>query len=192
MWRAHTPAFAQVVNQRLRPILDENVGRVHPRIEQIRQNEIDDPVAASERHSRFTSLRVSGASRLPSPPAITSPRIRRLPRIALILPVVGLYSFSSPCVLPTDARTTPRTLPTRLPRKIRLHSRPDHLRMHLAGHTDRVPRRWRRRGLRVRTVRTNPGSRSSASVAGVTGTTLSARPPTRCTIGTVPYRWLII
>ena len=61
------PSFAQVLQQRLAAELGKHVDGMNSGINQIAENEIDDPVLASEGHRRLGAFPVSGESRVPLP-----------------------------------------------------------------------------------------------------------------------------
>ena len=53
---AHLPPFAQVLQQALAAELRQNVNGKDAGVDEIAQDEIDDPVFAAERHSRFSAF----------------------------------------------------------------------------------------------------------------------------------------
>jgi hypothetical protein len=50
---AHLPAVAQVLQQALALELDQDVNRINTGVDQVAEHEIDDAVAAAERHRRL-------------------------------------------------------------------------------------------------------------------------------------------
>ncbi len=48
-----SPGLADMLNQRLRFVLHEQINRMHPGISQVRENKIDNPVATTKRHRRL-------------------------------------------------------------------------------------------------------------------------------------------
>ena len=50
---AELPSFAQVLEQRLAAELRQHIDRIDSRVDEITQDEIDDPVLAAERNGRF-------------------------------------------------------------------------------------------------------------------------------------------
>ena len=65
---ARLPRDAQVLDQRLRHVLDEHVEREDPRVDEVGQDEVDDPVAPAERHRGLAALPREGLeTRAPAP-----------------------------------------------------------------------------------------------------------------------------
>ena len=64
---ARLPRDAEVLDQRLRHVLDQDVERENPRVDEVRQDEVDDPVAPAERHRGLAALAREGLeARAPS------------------------------------------------------------------------------------------------------------------------------
>ena len=57
---AGLPGGTEVLDQRLRHVLDEDVERQDPRVDEVREDEVDDPVAAAERHRGLAALAGQG------------------------------------------------------------------------------------------------------------------------------------
>ena len=70
---AHRPAESKVAVEAVTLVLGEDGDLPIAGVDEIREDEVDQTIDASERHSGFRSIaRVSGQSRFPSPPASTS------------------------------------------------------------------------------------------------------------------------
>ena len=73
---AELPALAQVLQQRLAAELRQHIDRINSRVDEVAQHEVDDPVLAAEGTAGLARSLVSGASRVPLPPARTMPSTR--------------------------------------------------------------------------------------------------------------------
>ena len=50
------PTAVDVFQERLRLELSHHVNRQNPRVDEIRQHEVDNPISAAERHRRFSAM----------------------------------------------------------------------------------------------------------------------------------------
>ena len=86
--RRQPPGGRDVAVERVALVLREHDDPAVARVDEVRQREVDQPVVAAERHGGLGAVGVSGARRLPSPPAstiaktsgISSPSQRPAPR----------------------------------------------------------------------------------------------------------------
>jgi hypothetical protein len=54
--RREHPGTADMLDQRLRLVLDQKIDRENLRIDQVRENEVDDPETVAERNRRLRSM----------------------------------------------------------------------------------------------------------------------------------------
>ena len=111
--RRERPAVADVLDQRLRLVLHQQVDRVDPRVDQVGQHEVHDAVLPLKGTAGLQRSAVSGIRREPSPPAITIATIfacvllaasRRCLTRGLRTPLARAVSPRAPCAAASISR----------------------------------------------------------------------------------------